>query len=97
VGNLYKLVFWLTSHLVNNQALLEEIRTETLPAMLGNEQVDETYLLERCLKLESLINEILRLTVTSSLARVILEPTVVGKKTLKPGNKIMVCVLISSS
>jgi hypothetical protein len=38
----------------------------------------------------------LRLTVTSSLARVILEPTVVGGKLLKPGNKIMVRLPIVS-
>lgn len=82
---------------MNYQALLEEIRKETIPAMLGNGQVDETYLLERGRKLEVLMNKILRLAVTSTLVRVILKPTVIGKKTLKPGNKIMVCVLISSS
>lgn len=97
MGNLYKLVFWLVSHLVNDPTLLEEIREEVLPAMLGkHEQVDETYLLNQCPKLESLMNEILRLTITSALARVILEPTVVGKKTLKPGNKVMVRLLINS-
>jgi cytochrome P450 len=89
VGNLYKLTFWLVSHLAHNPALLDQIRQEVLPAVQGK-QVDETYLLEQCPKLDSLVSETLRLTVTSSLARVILEPTVVGGKMLKPGNKIMV-------
>jgi cytochrome P450 len=82
VGNLYKLAFWLVSHLAHDQALLEQIRQEV--------QVDETYLLEQCPKLDSLVDETLRLTVTSSLARVIIEPTVLGGKMLQPGNKIMV-------
>ena len=91
MGNLYKLAFWLLSHLVHNSALLEQIREEILPAVQGK-QVDETYLLEQCPRLESLVSETLRLTVTSSLARVVMEPTVVGGKMLKPGNKIMVCL-----
>ncbi|KAF2652997.1 cytochrome P450, partial [Lophiostoma macrostomum CBS 122681] len=54
------------------------------------DQVDEAYLLEQCPKLDSLVSETLRLTVTNSLGRVIMEPTVVGGKVLEPGNKIMV-------
>lgn len=97
MGNLYKLVFWVISYLVSNPALLQEIRVEILPAIQGeHEQVDEAYLLEQCPKLDSLVNETLRLTVTSALARVILEPTVVGKKTLRPGNKVMVRLTLSS-
>jgi cytochrome P450 len=86
---LYKFTFWLVSHLVHHPALLENVREEVLPAVQG-EQVDEKYLAEQCPKLNALVSETLRLTVTSSLARVILEPTVVGGKMLKPGNKIMV-------
>jgi cytochrome P450 len=94
VGNLYKLTFWLVAHLVHDQVLLEQIREEVSPAIQGD-QVDETRLLEQCPKLESLIDETLRLTVTSSLARVIMEPTVVGGKMLQPGNKIMVRITIA--
>jgi cytochrome P450 len=89
VGNLYKLAFWLVSHLAHDEGLLEQIRKEVRPAVQGN-QVDETYLLEQCPKLDSLVDETLRITVTSSLARVIVEPTVLGGKMLQPGNKIMV-------
>ena len=83
------MTFWLMSYLGQHAGVLDQIREETLPAVQG-EQVDETYLLEKCPKLESVINETLRLTVTSALARVILEPTAVGGKLLRPGNKIMV-------
>jgi hypothetical protein len=68
---------------------MDQIRQEVLPGVVG-ETIDEDYLLEQCPMLESLFTEALRLTVSSSLARVIMEPTVVGGKLLKPGNKIMV-------
>lgn len=95
MGNLYKLVFWLVSHLAHNPSLLDQMRDEVLPAVQGK-TVDETYLLRQCPKLNSLVSETLRLTVTSSLARVVLEPTVVGGKMLKPGNKIMVRFPVAS-
>ncbi|KAH3961190.1 hypothetical protein HBI56_209870 [Parastagonospora nodorum] len=91
VGNLYKLTFWLMSHLGQNPGVLDQIREEVSPAVHG-ERIDEAYLLERCPKLSSVISETLRLTVTSALARVILEPTAVGGKLLKPGTKIMLSI-----
>jgi cytochrome P450 len=89
VGNNYKLAFWLLAYLLFEPVLQENIRQEVLSAVRGD-SVDETYLLEQCPRLESLFNEMLRLTVSSSLARVVTETTVVGGKTLKAGNKIMV-------
>jgi cytochrome P450 len=70
---------------------LEEIRHEVAPA-LRQGVVDEKYLLEQCPKLDSLSREILRLTVVSPHARVIVEPAVLGGKTFKAGNKIMVSI-----
>lgn len=74
---------------MSNQLLLAQIREEVIPAV-KNEDIDENYLLEQCPGLESLFNEMLRLTVSSSLARVITHECVVGGKTLQAGNKIMV-------
>jgi cytochrome P450 len=88
-GNVYKLAFWLVAHLAWDPKLLGHIQQEVLPAMKGG-ILNEKYLLDQCPKLASLVDEILRLAVSSSLARVIMEPTVVGGKTLQPGNKIMV-------
>lgn len=53
------------------------------------DSVDESYLLERCPALDSLFQEVLRLTVATSLARVVMSPCVIGGKTLVPGRKIM--------
>ena len=71
--------------------LVDEIREETLPAIKG-ESIDDVYLLNQCPKLEALVNETLRLTVATALARSIVAPMVLGGKTLKPGNRIMVSI-----
>lgn len=68
---------------------MQAIRQEVMPA-INDQSVDEKYLAEQCPRLDSLINEILRLSVTSSLGRTIIDTTVVGGKTLQKGNKIMV-------
>ncbi|KAF3054024.1 hypothetical protein E8E11_008790 [Didymella keratinophila] len=88
VGNTYKLAFWLLAHLLHSPALLSQIREEVLPGV-KLDSVDETYLLERCPVLDSLAREVLRLTVATSLARVIMSPCVIGGKALVPGRKIM--------
>lgn len=95
---MYKLAFWLVAHLAWDPSLMKQIQEEVLPAMKGG-ALNEKYLLDQCPKLASLVDEILRLVVSSSLARVIMEPTVVGGKTLLPGNKIMVrrMLLVRSS
>lgn len=89
MGNVYKFAFWLTAHLARDSALQEKIRQEVTPAV-RDRVIDEKYLQEQCPVLESLSLEVLRLTVISPHARVLVEPTVLGGKTLKPGNKIMV-------
>lgn len=59
-----------------------------LPAVKPD-SVDETYLLERCPALNSLSQEVLRLTVATSLARVVMSPCIIGGKALVPEHKIM--------
>jgi cytochrome P450 len=91
VGNNYKLTFRLLAHLAFDPALEEEIQQEVFPAVNGN-TVDETYLLEKCYKLDSLFNEMLRLIVSSSLAHVVTKTTVLNGKTLQVGTKIMIII-----
>lgn len=86
------MAFWLMAHLVHDPELLDEIRHEVLPPTQDG-SLDENYLAEQCPKLDSLISETLRLTVASSLARVVTETCVLGGKTLKPGNKIMASLI----
>lgn len=81
----------MLAHLLHNSDLVSQIRQETLPAVISD-HLDETCLLERCPQLESLTNEVLRLSVTTSLARAITEPTLLGGKTLQPGNPILLSI-----
>ncbi|KAH7115907.1 cytochrome P450, partial [Dendryphion nanum] len=92
VGNVYKLAFWLTAYLVQDQELVERIREEVSPAVSLDGTVDETFLQTKCSQLDALINEALRLTVTSPLGRVVMEDTVMGGKVLKKGHKIMLSI-----
>ena len=89
LGNIYKVMFWTIAHLAYDQQLLAEIRNEVMPAYEDG-KLQEEYLAEHCPRLESLISEILRLTVFSALVREVTAPTIIGDKQLLPGNKLLV-------
>ncbi|KAJ2997402.1 hypothetical protein NUW58_g666 [Xylaria curta] len=89
LGNIYKVAFWALAYLAYDPSLLETIRAETEPAV-DDGKVDELYLAEKCPLLESLVSEVLRLTVATALVRDIVAPTNVGGKTLQPGNKVLI-------
>ncbi|TGJ84268.1 hypothetical protein E0Z10_g4481 [Xylaria hypoxylon] len=89
LGNMYKVAFWALAYLSYDPSLLETIRTETKAAS-RNGQLDESYLAEKCPLLESLISEVLRLTVATALVRDIVAPTHIGGKTLQPGHKVLI-------
>ncbi|KAF2686658.1 hypothetical protein K458DRAFT_386619 [Lentithecium fluviatile CBS 122367] len=88
VGNVYKMAFWLMVHLAHDTSILEAVQTEVLSSVRGD-NLDENYLAEQCPRLDSLMNETLRLTVASSLARMVTQPCILGGRALNPGNKIM--------
>lgn len=92
LGNMYKVAFWAIAHLAYDPTLLQSIRAEVMPSVKKGE-LDEAYLVDRCPKLDSFINEILRLTVASPLVRETVAPTVLGGKILQPGNKLLVSLL----
>lgn len=83
------MTFWTIAHLVYDEQLLENIRMEVMPAFKDG-KLDEAYLAQHCPTLESLINEMLRLTVASALVREVIAPTIVGDKHLRPGSKLLV-------
>jgi cytochrome P450 len=83
------MAFWLMTHLVHDLDLLDQVCEEVTLSIKGT-TLDHKHLAKQCPKLDSLVSEMLRLTVTSSLARVVTHACVLGGKTLKPGNKIMV-------
>jgi hypothetical protein len=79
----------MIAQLAFDPKLLDDIRTEVSPAMKHGE-LDEQYLHENCPKLESLVSEVLRMTVASALVREVIAPTNVGGKILMPGSKLLV-------
>ncbi|KAK5997452.1 Cytochrome P450 monooxygenase calL-like protein [Cladobotryum mycophilum] len=89
LGNIYKVAFWTIAHLVYDPYLLDSIRAEVTPA-IKDRQLDESYLVEKCPLLESLLSEVLRLTVATALVRDVVAPTHIRGKTLQPGSKILV-------
>jgi hypothetical protein len=93
LGNVYKVAFWTLAHIVYDASLLERIRIELESAVKDDTQVDEPHLAQHCPLLESLIGEVSRLTVASSLGRDVVTPTLVRDKILQPGNKLLVCAV----
>jgi len=94
VGNVYKVAFWMLAYLVREPTLMTSLRAEILPAV-HDDTVDEQYL-DNCTELEAFFNEVLRLTVTAPMGRVITESTIIGGKLLRKGNRVMVRSLPTS-
>ena len=88
-GNVYKVTFWMVTHLIHNPALLALILKEIEPAR-DRDQFNGKYLIEKCPRLEALFNEVLRVCLASALARQVIGPTVIGGRVLHKGTKIIV-------
>ncbi|KAI4132829.1 MAG: hypothetical protein LQ338_000533 [Usnochroma carphineum] len=83
-ANTYKLCFWLFAYLIHDTALLDAIREETGRTVTGHD-IDLNHLTKECPRLEALLNEVLRFSVSSQSTRRVDSPTVIGGKTLQPG------------
>jgi len=92
LGNVYKVAFWTMAFLAYDSDLLQVIRQEVAPS-IHDDRIEEEKLIESCPKLQSVINEVLRLSITTGLVRDIVKPTLVQGKILRPGNKLMVSAI----
>ena len=88
-GNMHKVVFWIFSHLLHDQSLLDVIRQETAPG-IANENLDVAFLTGQCPRLDSVYHEVLRLRMATSLMRYVTAPTRIGTKILHAGHNVMV-------
>ncbi|CAG9990137.1 unnamed protein product, partial [Clonostachys byssicola] len=86
LGNVYKAAFWTIAHIVYDETLPRLIRAELLPVYREGRVV--TACLDHCPLLESLINEVLRLTVTTALLRDVTSPTTLRDVTIPSGSKV---------
>ncbi|KAH9905725.1 cytochrome P450 [Xylariomycetidae sp. FL2044] len=87
-SNEYNISFWVIAHLLYDEALLAAVKQETEQAWPGGE-LDIKHLCANCPQLESLFHEALRLNGGAMVSRVVLRETVVGGKTLSPGNAVL--------
>ncbi|KAK7698549.1 hypothetical protein SLS64_012417 [Diaporthe eres] len=92
-GNAYKSCFWLLAHVLHDQNLLKEIRTEIDQAFLNQSHAysspNITCLLEDCPLLNSTYDEVLRYTNNAMGVRLVVSQTKIGGKTLRPGRKLL--------
>ncbi|KAI1657937.1 cytochrome P450 [Daldinia decipiens] len=89
-GNTRKAPFWLLSYLIFDQDLMKLIQAETRPA-LQNNGVDIAYLLDSqtCPRLNSIWDEMTRLTAFAASVRFLTRDIELGGKILRKGNRLM--------
>ncbi|KAL8977952.1 MAG: hypothetical protein Q9205_006351 [Flavoplaca limonia] len=87
--NTRKASFWMLAYLTQNPRLLEHIRHETEPAF-DNGVLSVDYLKNSCPLLDAIWNETLRHSAYSASVRHITEDTIIGGKTLRKGNRLMI-------
>ena len=83
------MTFWIFAHLLYDRQLLELVRAEVTSGVTDGVLKME-YLTEQCPWLEAVYLEVMRLTAGSSSMRDVTEDTVIGGKTLRKGNKVMI-------
>lgn len=88
-GNAYKLCFWILAYALHDQQILGKLRNEVAPALDGD-KFDLEYLLNKCPYLDSVYNEVLRITASSSSVRTVTAPTEMHGKTLSPGKVVLI-------
>ena len=86
---MHKVTFWILTYVAHDPILLKNIRNETRLGIVDNFP-NGTYLVNQCPQLEAVFLEVLRLRMSSSLMRLITEPTEIGGRILRKGNSVMV-------
>lgn len=86
----YKLWFWILTYLLYDSTLLALIRDETSHAFTTTGELSMTFLLDSCVRLNRLFDEVLRMTNSSSSVRSVVSDTVIGDFVLRPGAKVLI-------
>lgn len=99
-ANAHKAAFWIMAHPLSNTSLLNSIRAESFSAIAPTTSspesssspvtIDHKYLLNSCPHLNSLFNEVLRVTSNSANIREVLAPTLIGSKVIPTGMKLFI-------
>ncbi|KAF2178172.1 cytochrome P450 [Zopfia rhizophila CBS 207.26] len=86
--NSRKGAFWFITYIIFNPDLMAIVHDEIAPAFM-NAKVDQDYIANKCPRFRGAWEENLRMTAFSSSVRYITEDTIIGKKILRKGHRIM--------
>jgi len=90
-ANAFKVAFWMLSYIIHSDRLLSAVVKELLPALASpSAEVDIDYLLNQCPLLDSIWNDILRLTASSSTYRFVVSDTTIRGKMFRAGHKLLI-------
>ena len=87
--NTHKILFWVFAHIVCNDSLYKDVSAEIKPAVKRDGSLNIDHLTNKCVTLNAVWSECLRLYTVSAVVRNAVEPAVVGGKTIHPGNQVM--------
>lgn len=90
--NTHKFLFWLLTYLLHRPSLIEVVRAETAGAFDGEDLVNPEHVTRQgsCPTFEAICLETLRLSGNSSSVRCVNNDTVIGRKLLKKGTKLLI-------
>ncbi|TGJ78266.1 hypothetical protein E0Z10_g10500 [Xylaria hypoxylon] len=88
--NSRKAAYWMLAFLLKTPSLLDVVRRETGPAFRADGSVDFQHLHDSVPNLDSIWNEMLRMSAFAASVRYIKADTVVGTKILRKGNRVIV-------
>ncbi|KAF1953553.1 hypothetical protein CC80DRAFT_551201 [Byssothecium circinans] len=89
LANVHATVYWLLCYTLTEPSLRAAIEEEIAQAFT-NGIIDASYIVEKCLLLNSAFHGVFRLHITSNTVRYVEQPTKFGNKTLAAGNRLMI-------
>ncbi|KAF2815105.1 cytochrome P450 [Mytilinidion resinicola] len=90
-ANSFKIAFWMLAHIVHSDGLKAAVVEEASAALPSQDaDLDINYLLNQCPLLDSIWNDVLRLTASSSTYRYIVSDTTIRGKTFRAGRKLLI-------
>lgn len=88
--NTRKACFWMLAYIIYQPELIDIIRTETEAAFSHDGYVDFHYLNDSCPQFGAIWSETIRMTAYSASVRHLTEDTIIGGKTLRKSNRVMI-------
>lgn len=88
--NTRKACSWMLSYIIYHPELIDIVRIETDTAFDNDGRVNFHYLNDSCPRLSAIWHETIRLTTLSALVRYLSADTIIGGKTLRKNNRVII-------